>query len=75
MKIKSDNFNDLVGSAFEELTEEEMFLSQGGNIESRAAWTSSAQCIAAGAKSIAASTGWCSAGVIISTVVYSVMKC
>lgn len=57
----------LVGKAFEELSFEEMAASQGGANP----LTSSVPCL----KTVTISSGWCSAGVIVSTIVYSVMKC
>ncbi|WP_352420135.1 lichenicidin A2 family type 2 lantibiotic [Proteiniborus sp.] len=57
----------LVGRAFEELSLEEMAASQGGVNP----LTSSVPCL----KTVTISSGWCSAGVIVSTIVYSVMKC
>ncbi|MBT2289555.1 mersacidin family lantibiotic [Paenibacillus albidus] len=67
-----DRHSYLVGKSFEELSFEEMVISQGG--ADTAAWTpiaSSAGCVA----TVTVSSGWCGAGIIVSTVVYSVMQC
>ncbi len=66
--LSSNHTNMLVGSAFEDLSLEEMAITQGGAAKIT---TSSAACL----KTVTVSSGWCSAGVVVSTVVYSVMKC
>ena len=61
---------ELVGKPFELLTIEEMEDIQGNGWFADAT-ASSAGCVA----TITASSGWCGAGIVVGTILYSVMKC
>lgn len=61
---------ELVGKPFEYLSIEEMEEIQGGGV-----WGDIAQSSGACLATVTASSGWCSAGVVVGTIIYSVMKC
>jgi type 2 lantibiotic, SP_1948 family len=70
MLNECDFREELVGKPFELLSVSEMEEVQGGNWFSDIGESSGA-CFTV----ITASSGWCSAGAVVGTVLYSIMKC
>lgn len=65
ISLSKEQTNMLVGNSFEDLSLEEMALTQGG----------AAQTITSSVPCASASSGWCSAGIVVSTIIYSIAKC